>query len=222
MSRQLLALLGTLTLAGCATTGGHSYYYDREGDYYYAAPRADVILDSSRYYGGAGLHYGWGGYAYSPWGWGGYSGYGYGYGFSPWYYPSPIWVTPKPPAATRDGRIARVERERSGRGALLERGDVARPDLSPPYRPAADSRRDMFSRDAMPSTNYSPMQRERRAPVGAERRESNSAFDVSRRSVPQFDSARRPTSAPPLRAPSPSPRTHSVPPSRSVPAQRRE
>lgn len=223
MSRHVLAVLAALALAGCATTGGNSYYYDRDGDYYYGGPRADVVIDSgTRYYGGAG-YAGFGGYGYSPWGWGGYGygGYGYGYGYGgygylPWYYSTPIWSAPHEHPDPRDGRNARVERERSGRGALVDRSsDIQRPKYATPSYDRRASQPNVFRRDAMPGSGFAPVERGiRQRPSNGISGDSRPAASMPRRSAAPSGFESRQQSAP-VRAPAPRPQ---MAPSREAPA----
>jgi hypothetical protein len=139
MKRPLFAATSLLLLAGCASTGSNYYSYEGSGDYYYGAPRSNVVIDSSSY--GSGL----GGYA-PGFGYGHAFGYGYGYGYgygapySYWGYGyQPIWWVPSVPYQDpSQSRLARVERERSVRSGLVRRETVQAPESAKWLSPRSD------------------------------------------------------------------------------------
>lgn len=219
MSRQIFAALAVLALAGCATTGGNSYYYDRDGDYYYGGASADVVINPGvRYYGAGGYGYGYGGgYGYSSGFWGGY-GWGGGYSYYPWYYSTPIWSAPHVNHDRNIARQQRVERDRSGRSALAERADrVPMQARSAPQHdwraPMTPQRNPVLRRDVSPSTGFAPSPGQRaqqRMPV--QRPDVSRGSAVDRGFAPQQRSAPAPRvqSAPSRSAPPASSRTPST------------
>ena len=183
MLRPVLVALSLMTLAGCATTGGNSYSYDADGDYYSGPAGADVVIDSTpSYYGGPGFGHGYG--------YGSGFGYGYGYGgiYSPWgygYLPVVWWPGNSQPDEYVL-RQQRIERDRVGRVALVWRPTVQAPTalmrVSPGSGlPVSDFRRSnddaRYFRARAPSSIF--------APAG-----SRGSRDVSRSneaSAPGFD-----------------------------------
>lgn len=139
MKRNALALLSSLLLAGCATTGSNYYGHEGSGDYYYGSPSADAYIgspDHARPYWGSNGGYGYGfGYGYGHGGYG-YGGYGYGYPYSWWGYGyPPIWWQPSLPhdqAGVLRGE--RVERDRASRSALIRRETVQAPAEATMFR----------------------------------------------------------------------------------------
>lgn len=209
MSRQIFAAIAVLALAGCATSGSNSYYYDRDGDYYSGTSAGVVTNPGVRYYGAVdyGYGYGYGAGGYGPGLWGGY-GWGGGYSYYPWYYSTPIWSAPHVHENRATARQMRVERDRSGRSGFAERPDRA--PIQARSAPQSDWRGHMT-----PQRNSSPRREASRS--------SGFAPAPSQRAPAQrFDSPQRPSRdsgfAPQQRS-APSVRTQSAP-QRSVPPAR--
>lgn len=226
MSRHILIALVLAMLAGCATTARNTYYYDQDGDYYYGANSADVIIDSGPSYSGYagyGYGYGFGGYGgYSPWFGGG------GFGYSPWAYGyGPIWLAPYPSIDHRAARRDRVDRDRVARQALTERpsgGDrsrAAKADRTSASRDALGNQRFAPNRrDALPSADFAPSQR---APMNRSPRDfavpRPIGAEASRNMAPQQRVPPR-SDAGSMR-PAPAPRMQSAPQRSAPPAAQR-
>lgn len=193
MSRHAPFLLAALLLAGCATTPGTSYYYDGDGDYYYADDTADVAFDGS-YYGGSG---------YGGWGYGsGYaSGFGYGYGFGgyggfypSWYYGYPVaawWSWPDTHDHGAD-RMDRLQRDRALRSELAARPTFQAPRLARPDQVQA------AARQWVPPQRAGDSAPRRFAPSPSQRAPGNSGSVAPRSAPPVMPSPRQ--SAPILRS----------------------
>lgn len=250
LAMTLFGAVALAAIAGCATSP-RSYYSDG-GDYYYGAPRADVIVDYGLSYGYPGWSYGLGGYGggYGYGGgfggyYGGFGGYGYhGYGYSPWsgyggYLPV---VKPQYPQSERrnrgDSDIAfrqgasgreRVAMPRSSTFAPARVGasGVRAPDTS--RRAFAPQRNDVRSAGYAPA-NRSGMSDNRGAPLSGigPRVQSSPSVNPSRRAPAPRNDAFQPRSAPSFRsAPMPSraapmPSRSSSPPTRTQSAPTRK
>lgn len=156
MRRPLLTLFSMLLMSGCASTGSNYYSYEGRGDYYYGAPGADVVIDSSGY--GHGYGYGFG-----------YVGYGYGNPYSYWGYGyQPVWWIPSyPHQEPSESRIGRAEHERASRSALARRDTIQAPESAKWFQQQQAPRASFLGPYARPNASAernSSMQR--RAPTG--------------------------------------------------------
>lgn len=198
MSRPATLLLSALLLAGCATTPGTSYYYDGDGDYYYADSGADVVLDGS-YYGGFG-HGGWGyGAGYT-------GGFGYGYGFGgyggfhpAWYYGYPVhawWLWPDTHDHGTD-RMDRLQRDRALRSGLAARPTFQAPRLARPGPFEGTDRQSALQRrtgDRAPRRFVAPPPHRASGPSAPAPHRSAAPAPTPRSSAPVMRSAPVPTS----------------------------
>ncbi|HET9033039.1 MAG TPA: hypothetical protein VFN25_09045, partial [Dokdonella sp.] len=184
------------------------YSYEGNGDYYYGATAADVVINSSPYgYGWAGSNYGFGsgyGYGYGS-GYGGAFGFGYGWGYpGPYYYGyQPIWWQPSyPNQNSANSRGARVEHDRAVRAGLIRRDTVQAP-VSAKWRRTQPGVRSGF---AAPSARRSATGNLRSSPRPAPTsRTSTPVRSSSIRSAPAPMSRSAPAPAPVRSAPSPRP-----------------
>lgn len=237
---KLLGIAALASLVGCATAP-RSYYSDG-GDYYYGAPRADVIVDYSSSYGYPGWSYGLGGYG-GGYGYGGYyggygyygGGYGYGYGYSPWWGyrgHNPGWK-PQQPQYERRARVDSDIAFRQGASGR-ERPVAPRSAGFAPERSGASTVRQSAGRapafaprsDGVRSSGYAPEMRagmsdNRRAPLSGigPRVQSNPTPGVGRPSsrAPRnqtFQPQSAPRAAPSFRS-APAPSRAPAPASRS-------
>ena len=215
MSRAIPLLLMLLMLGGCATTSGTAYYYEGDGDYYYGADSADIVVDSDG--PGFGFAFGHGpgyGYGYSGgFGYGYGLGYGYGYGgyfggYSPWYFgyfPYPWWSFPSD-HDNGPGRGALVQRDRALRSSLAARPTVASPLLAKPggLQPFARTGRPGSAVRNDPAAGWEPFAR--RSSGLPDGRPTPSRSSAIARPAPRVASPAVRTSAPPpLRIAPPSP-----------------